>query len=355
MRRKERRLKVRRLFVLGAGASHRVSSAASKERQAPLDLEFCERLTEVKAVKPKWVERCREFIQKEWRDEKPFSSFGLEQAILCQLGHLEFIDAIHPRRRKTSLTAFKYMNELSHLVCYVLRHARENTNGAYRRFADEVFPAGKTVDEIRDRVVTFNYDELLEKHLFERFGVREIYFDELRDALYPKRKSNCKCPFPLVVKLHGSVNWRCSNKAFEQIVRGQPDDQGNDFIDPVWYSKVGTPSPSEDSSPLIMPPLPVKPITHVSLFRFLWTTAYEYLHEAEELVICGYSLPDADRMAQAMFANFSNRSVKQITVVEPSPEVVSKWRALLKRKNVGRARWSYYEDFDEYVEAMEPR
>jgi len=57
-------------------------------------------------------------------------------------------------------------------------------------------------------------------------------------------------------------------------------------------------------------------------------------------------------MAQSMFANFSNKSVTQITVVEPNPAVLSKWRALLRRKNVNNARWTYYEDFDEYVEAM---
>ena len=176
MLRKEHRLKVRRLFVLGAGASYRVTSGAgaSRERQAPLDRDFCARLTEVRAVKPKWVEACREFAEREWLDERQFSSFGLEQAILCQLGHLEFIGAIHPRRRKTSLTDFGYMNALSHLICFLLRRARENTNGAYRRFADKVFPAGTTFDRIQDRVVTYNYDELLEKHLFPRFDVRAI-------------------------------------------------------------------------------------------------------------------------------------------------------------------------------------
>jgi hypothetical protein len=355
MRRKEHRLKVRRLFLLGAGASFCVSSGAgaSEERQAPLDRDFCGRLLKVKAINPKWVGPCRDFVRREWLDEKPFPEFGLEQAVLRQLGHLEFIDAIHPRRRKTSLTDFEYMNELSHLICFVLRRARENTNGAYSRFANKVFPASSGAGDIEDRVITFNYDELLEKNLFDRYKIREIYFDRLADAPRPKRRTYGNHPFPLVVKLHGSVNWRCYKQDFENIVRCQPGGEANYSIDPVWFSSVGTPSPTDQSSPLIMPPLPVKPITHVDLFRFLWTTAYEYLHEARELVICGYSLPDADRMAQSMFANFSNKSVTQITVVEPNPAVLSKWRALLRRKNVNNnARWTYYEDFDEYVDAM---
>jgi hypothetical protein len=354
MRRKEHRLKVRRLFLLGAGASFRVSSGAGtfEERQAPLDCDFCSRLSKVRVIKPHWVEKCREFVQNQWLDDKPFQEFGLEQAVLCQLGHLEFIDAIHPRRRKTSLTDFDYMNQLSHLICFALRRAHENTNGAYRIFADKVFPPGKASDEIQDRIITFNYDELLEKNIFKQFSVREIYFDRLADAPSPRRRSNSNHPFPLIVKLHGSVNWRCSKQNFENIVRCQPGNEENYYIDPIWYSKVGTPAPEDQSSPLIMPPLPVKPITHVSLFRFLWTTAYEYLHEASELVICGYSLPDADRMAQSMFANFGNKSLTQITVVDPNTEVLAKWRALLRRRNVSRAKWTYYEDFDEYVRAM---
>lgn len=81
--------------------------------------------------------------------------------------------------------------------------------------------------------------------------------------------------------------------------------------------------------------------------------AYEYLHEAEEIVICGYSLPDADRLAQSMFATFSNKSLRSVTIVDPNPGILSKWRGLLKRRNINRkARWTYYEYFDEYVEAM---
>jgi len=355
MKRKENRLKVRRLFVLGAGASYSASSSTggSPERRTPLDKDFCRTISDLIPERPVWVRPSKEFIVKEWKDHAPFESFGLEQAIIRQLGHLEFIDAIHPRRRNTALTDFVYLNHLSHLICFTLRKGREKKNGPYKEFSNKIFPNDVNFNQLRDRVITFNYDELLEKHLLSRFDIGQIYFDRLRNSQSSGDRRSERYPDPLVVKLHGSVNWRCSTEEFENIVRSVSNDGSSYRIRSIWYSKVGTPSPDDDSSPLIMPPLPVKPITRVKLFCFLWTKAYEYLHEAEEIVICGYSLPDADRLAQSMFANFANRNRKTITVVDPNPGILSKWRGLLKRKNVNRkARWTYYEDFAEYVGTM---
>jgi hypothetical protein len=355
MKRKENRLNVRRLFVLGAGASHSASTSAggSPERRTPLDKDFCRMISELDPDRPVWVGPAREYIVREWKDHVPFEEFGLEQAIIRQLGHLEFIDAIHPRRRNTAVTDFKYLNRLSHLICFTLRRGREKKDGPYRHFAEEVFPEEQAFGQLRDRVITFNYDELLDKHLLSRFDIRQVYFDRLCETQSSVDRRAEHYPNPLVVKLHGSVNWRCSTEEFENIVRNVSNDNAQYWIKSIWYSQVGTPSPEDDSSPLIMPPLPVKPITRIKLFCFLWTKAYEYLHEAEELVICGYSLPDADRLAQSMFANFANKSLRAVTIIDPNPTILSKWRALLKRKNInGKARWTYFEDFKEYVDVL---
>jgi hypothetical protein len=355
MKQKENRLKVRRLFIFGAGASYSASSAVrgSLERQTPLDKDFCQRISDINPLIPVWVVPSKQHILSEWKDHAPFQEFGLEQAIIRQIGHLEFIDAIHPRRRNTSVTDYDYLNHLSHLICFVLRKGKEVKNGPYKKFSEKIFPAGLEFGEIKDRVVTFNYDELLEKNLFDRFDIGQIYFDRLKESQSVGSRRQNKYPDPLVVKLHGSVNWRCSTTEFEKIVQSVSNTDKSYNIDSIWHSRVGTPSPGDDSSPLIMPPLPVKPITRVRLFCFLWTKAYEYLHEAEEIVICGYSLPDADRLAQSMFANFSNTKVKQITVVDPNPSILSKWRGLLRRRRVNpKARWMYYEDFREYVDSI---
>lgn len=353
MKQKKNRFKVERLFIFGAGASYSASSAigAKPERQTPLDKDFCERIERINSAKPIWVQSSQDYVLKEWKDHTSFNRFGLEQAIILQLGHLEFIDAIHPRRRTTSVTDFQWLNKLSHLICFILRKGREAKEGPYQRFVKKVFQHDLPFDKIKDRVVTFNYDEMLDAHLIKRFGVKKLYFDQLKETQAESDRRDELCDHPLLIKLHGSVNWRCSRKEFERIVRPPKSGEEAHFIDSVWYSRVGTPSPDDDASPLIMPPLPIKPITQIHLFRFLWTKAYEYLHEANELVICGYSLPDADRLAHSLFSNFTNKTLKRVTIIDPNPVILKKWRELLKRKSVARrARWMYYEDFGEYVD-----
>lgn len=355
MKQKKNRCKVRRLFVLGAGASFSASSAvgALPEKQTPLDKDFCKRICELEVVKPGWVGPTRDYLLKEWRDHVPFEEVGLEQAIIRQIGHLEFIGAIHRRRRNKEVDDFQYLNKLSHIVCYALRRGREAKVGYYKQFAEKAFGT-LSAPEVEDRVVTFNYDELLDQHLLSSYSVKQIYFDKLKERQDEGRRRAEQFENPLLVKLHGSVNWRCSTDEFENIVRSVANGTQGYWIDSIWFSRVGTPSPDDSVSPLIIPPLPVKPITKIELFRFLWTKAYEYLHEAEELVICGYSLPETDRLAQSLFANFGNQTLRQVTIVDPNPGIMSKWRALLRRSNVSRkARWSYYEDFGEYVEAMD--
>ena len=346
MKRTENRFKVKKLFVFGAGASYCASKSKSIHRQAPLDIDFCGRLESIDASIPLWVNASRDMIMKAWKDHLPFKSYGLEQAIIRNLGHAEFVDAIHKRKRAASISDAEYLNHLSHLISYILRKAKENSAGAYAEFVNKHF----VDDQSFNRVITFNYDELLDKKLLEKFSTQQLYFDRIDlGSITSSRRVN-RYPDPILIKLHGSVNWRCKKADLTAIVNGETTENDEYIIDSVRYSKKGTPSPDDDSSPLIIPPLPVKPITTIRLFCFLWTKAYEYLHEAEELVICGYSLPDADRLAQSMFANFTNKKLTSITIIDPNPEILRKWRDLFRRKSISnKARWTYCEDFKEYT------
>lgn len=54
-----------------------------------------------------------------------------------------------------------------------------------------------------------------------------------------------------------------------------------------------------------------------------------------------------------MFANFKNQNLQQVTIVDPDPSVIATWRQLLQRGSVARARWTYYDDFSDYVTRMD--
>lgn len=236
-------------------------------------------------------------------------------------------------------------------MCYALRHTKENSNNVYATFAGKLNLAPAD-GETADRVVTFNYDDLLDQHLLKTYSPAKIYFDRIKAMPEAAERRDEKHPFPLLVKLHGSVNWRCKEEDFKKTINGNAGAPEPAWLSPVWLSSVGTPRPDDSVYPLMVPPLPVKPITSIMLFQYLWTVAYEYLHEAEEIIVCGYSLPDADRLAWSLFGNFSNRSLKTVTVIDPNPAVMAKWRGLFKRRGVSDARWEYFDDFSAYVEQM---
>jgi hypothetical protein len=353
MKRKENRQKINRLFILGAGASYSATRKNELHKQAPLDKDFCINVCNLSISRPRWVNDSKEFLLKEWKDHIAFKDYGLEQAIIRQIGHLEFIDAIHPRRKKDEVNVINYLNNLSHIICYMLRSASEIKNGPYEKFVSKVFPANSQISDINDRIITFNYDELLDKHLTRKFPVEEIYFDKLKKSQTARNRRSEKFDHPLLIKLHGSVNWRCSKEEFDKIMSVATKQDEKYIIDSVWFSHRGTPSPSEPTAPLIIPPLPQKPITQIKLFCFLWTKAFEYLHEAGELIICGYSLPATDSMAQSLFGNFGNKKLKKITIVDKDPAILKRWRSLLRRKNINsKATWNYNETFEEYVDIL---
>jgi len=355
MKKKDHRFDVKRLFVLGAGASYSASrqTRTNQRLEAPLDKDFTSRITSLSTKLPKWVMPAVGGIPKAWKDRTgKFDSFGLEEVIIKQIGHIEFIDAIHPRRRQNMTEISEWVSVLSHLIAFLLLKSKESNSHPYKKFASKVFTGGKALEQ-QDRIITFNYDDLLDRILLKTFSKSVVYFDKLLSAKDSKQRRFTHFENPLLVKLHGSVNWRCTSEEFAKLITGDVDTSKPHKINPIWFEPSRVPSPDDDDSPLIIPPIPTKPITQYSLFRFLWTKAYEYLHEAEEIIICGYSLPIADSLAASLFSNFSNKNLREVTVVDPDPAILTKWRGLLRRTNVSkRLKWNYHSDFVEYVDQM---
>ncbi len=354
MKSKNQRLKVKRLFVLGAGASYSAtaSRAMASKKQSPLDKDFTNRLLNLEVGKPYWVNKSRDIVNRFWKYHKPMTDFGLEQAIIIQIGHLEFVRAIQPWRRRKGAREFDYLTHLSHLICWVLRQTRESSTGIYNKFASKVFSDMEAV-QVPDRIITFNYDDLLDNHLLKYFTAQQVYFDTIKDFRTQSSSGGVEFKHPLLLKLHGSINWRCTSDEFAGIIDSTTPDNSVHRIESIWCKKQSACSPKDNEYPLLIPPLPVKPITRLELFQFLWTKASEYLHEAEELIICGYSLPEVDRLAMSLFANFSNKNLKEITIVDPDPAMMTRWRDIFHRGNISSsAHWNYFGDFAEYVETL---
>jgi len=183
-------------------------------------------------------------------------------------------------------------------------HAKPDT---YRRFAQKVVTSG-------DCVITFNYDVSIEREL-KRAGKWEVgdgygFQIELQPQGTPKTQV-------VVLKLHGSTNW----VALMGLVHGfQKIDPSRLYGNrPVLYEPeleylgyqglrdLRAVAEHDRGAPWTMI-LPERDKTFLwkDFFDRLWGKAQAALRESEEIVVVGYSLPQADERAREMILDEAN-------------------------------------------------
>lgn len=346
------RQKIDTLYILGAGASFALShikahTKTTPKSVTPLDKDFL-RCLNVHKPSTGWRRRAIKEIEDGWLDDSNLFQEGLEQAIIKRVSQHDFLHNINPARTRMKCSNEDYVNNLTHLITAYLLKSKSNSSGNTKEFVNHVFPIGEKVDAYKNRIITFNYDTLIDRPLLERgISFKKIYFDRIvkEKSDGTRRDANQKFLHPLILKLHGSANWRCSRNDFNKLLTGDP--QAEKFT--IWLSDVA-PTPEDDDSPLIIPPIPQKPITRSILFKHLWTTAFEYIHEAKEIVIVGYSCPYTDALARAMFTHFKNKSLNTITVVDPNAGALKNYREMINQNQLsGSITWKYYGSFSEYI------
>jgi len=355
VRRKADRPTLDTVFVFGAGASHDASKALDPfaAHTAPLDKHFCGRIKShaTSSTCPAWVKETAELILASWRDAKPFENCGLEEAVLLQAAHLNFLNAIQPRRlpvlrwhaRLKLSSESEFVYHLAHIVAYILRQCREKPSRPFGKVADKFF-RGTRPSRVKNRVITFNYDILFDRHLLSKFHERDVYFEDIGYGSGVGRDD------PLLLKLHGSANWFIFENEYDEVFSRKPLSEKAYDIGHVGLITGMSPATDHERCPLIIPPIPDKPITRISLFTSLWARALEYLEGAKKIVICGYSLPETDIMARTLFKSVRNSGVTDISIVDSDGATLGRWRGLLDRKVNRQVRWHYFASFSEYVE-----
>lgn len=358
MRTEANRHKINRLYILGAGSSYSLTTGQANKHVAPLDIQFCNRINELQSLtRPRWVIDAAKRIKNEYLHHSDFKTTGLEELISQQISDYGFLEAIHPRRRYGKRLPSEYLNDLTHLITYVLRSVKPKNPALLEAWLTK-YIKGTTPAGVKNRIISFNYDTLIDNVLLDRFSPQELYFDNIcnSESSNPSRLAD---RYPILLKLHGSINWRCREEEYKKIL---DNSGGNDasntttyntsgchYIDKMWLDD-SICKLEQKITPLIIPPLPQKPITSVAIFRYLWTYAYEYLYEARNLVIVGYSLPPTDTLAVSLFSKFKNKNLRNITIVDPNQEVIGKWIKLFRRNGVRAHEVKYYPDFVEYIE-----
>lgn len=352
MKQRASRQQVDTLFVLGAGASYGLSTVNTRSAEfskyvAPLDKDF---LSCLNAFSPRigWQKSSTDVVLRHWLDRTPAIRHGLEEAIIKRVSQYEFLAKIHSRRTRDKCSNEDYLNHLSHLISHYLSRCRPNRSGMTDEIARHIFPNRRKAT-LLNRIITFNYDTLIDEVLLGRgFSKKTLYFDRIADSQADgvSRRAADVFVHPLMLKLHGSVNWRVSRGHFDQIISGSVDP--SEKI-PVWTDDSSLPQPEDDESPMIIPPIPNKPLTTSSLFRFLWTLAYEYMHEARQIVIIGYSCPPTDTLARTMFSQFKSQNLESVSIVDPNANALGDYRVMFDPTTASRAKWLYYPSISEFI------
>lgn len=370
------------LFVLGAGASYSITKRNSEGKmdsnEAPLDSNFTARIKQPTEYKKKhqWVDAAKSEVSKDFLHHQQFSEIGLERSISLQLANLEFLESIDKSKmRRVKLKSNQFIEKITHLMTFELDRVKIRDSKIVEKFINKYFHQ-TSVEDCPNRIITFNYDTLIDKYLIDRFkSINKIYFDSIAPNRQSTRNTE-KFSHPLMLKLHGSINWKCQTEEYLKIFKyvnqsitpinsNQIDNrvqnkriktktyntEGCQYIEKIWLDKK-VDAPGNDTSPLIIPPIENKPITNVAIFRYLWSYAFEYLHECKELVIVGYSLPDSDTLANSLFSQFDNEKLRKITIVDPSTETVLKWVKLFERMKKKKFIIEYYTDFCSYIDRL---
>lgn len=236
--------------------------------------------------------------------------------------------------------AFEYAHfEFSYERAEKILERREDANQIFWKFCQNL--------NKEDTVITFNYDLIIEKGLWlqnkwtflDGYGLNKNIndFQDTWGGRYPSDKPIES--FVKVYKPHGSLGWVYDDSSGQIIfmpnyfpgytglfceknlhTAGARWDEGTTFIEPSYIKQFDRP-----------------------IILDIWEKAFHEIQQSNELIIIGYSLPEADTAARIFLATGVRSSqILSITVVNLSNEVFDKFEGLFGRK-VLRKRMSFKE------------
>lgn len=334
-------LKGNTVFILGAGAS--------QESGAPLMSDFLD-VAEALLRENKVPEAAADFqcvfdALAELRLAQAKSDIELDN-LEAALNAFEFAKLLESDEAKRVEWGVR-CTSLSKLIATTLestvrfRYASENgyqTSDSYTKFAALIKNPGGMM---RPTILTFNYDLALDWALHH--SRQDVDY-----CLEPTAVNRAAIGF---LKLHGSLNFaQCpSCKKLTHMGCAQVNKNrafiGLNEVYRLRMSKELTrisccPNVQFEESPFIVPPSLAKD-QYRDLMGTAWRRASLALSEAENIIVCGFSLPSTDAFFKYLFANAmrSATRIKVFRVYDPSEQVGQRFAALLGQSL--RSRFSF--------------
>lgn len=228
--------------------------------------------------------------------------------------------------------------------------------------ADELAAFARYCVENGITCITFNYDDVLDKALWEvkkatHTGKPPYWHPDGGYGFFCKPSAICVSDESVymdrtsmvLLKLHGSVNWRI------RLGYSQPYPIDALVHHADWSPSVAYPELDPEviaihlePKPFIVPPVLLKSaLVEQPILRLVWSLAYKVLKEAEQITFVGYSLPTTDIAAFYLF----REAVRE--------QVISKVRVVNYPKDPETLRDAYRKVFpgiaDEQFDIMDAR
>ena len=169
--------------------------------------------------------------------------------------------------------------------------------------------------------ISFNYDTILDHALFSSVQDNNSnWHPDTGYGFYCKMLGQGITEYilgidVLLLKLHGSLNWRkikSNNESFDYNLINHLeywDNSIDEILDQQSESKFVEEQLEEN--PVIIPPIMAKEtILNQPILNIVWSNAYRLLKEAKEIFFIGYSFPETDYISMNLFQTSISKKCK---------------------------------------------
>lgn len=294
-------------LLLGAGASRSVSYAHEGGHPSPLDKDFFDLLKRLNprqrdAAAVDFVLSELESLPDHYRRSMERSFYTLQMRAYLQR-KLTVGDSDESAEQRIISTFARCVQAL-------LREAHgKKTCRLHAKVLSHLHSA--------DTIVSFNYDLIVERAFSSLVSASTLGFgDWVYGFANPRRHSH----FPLLLKLHGSSNWRLRPGESKFVVLTKTWGDFSITSGYVGHRGHGTTFP-------IFLPFWDKRIERKPWLA-LWQTALARLKGSGSLIVWGYSLPETDVKAQQLFELAFRGRKFRLCIVDPSSATRERWREM---------------------------
>jgi hypothetical protein len=296
-------MKARRVFLLGAGASKSWGLPLTNEL-FPLALKKVPK-HQIRTMASEFIKYQYPYFTKRWKNYPPFEEF----LSLVDV-YLEFADVIKRGHSFSRSDVARIKNELLLAISLVLQEPLPKAKHSRVTEFATLLRAG-------DAVITFNWDLLVEKALYD---LHKNYEYKLTDSAI------------CILKPHGSLDWFDSKEV--SIDRNLIFPLNEKFRRIQVFKRFRALRISTPTVPVILPPVINKKIVHEEL-QAIWRDAWLALRHASEIYVIGYSLPPEDLHARLTIRSAIRGNEKfgqhepRVAVVNPDRNVYLRFARLM--------------------------